>query len=241
MRRLRTLVCGARRARGAGSWRHELALRGIGWMRLSALRSLFDCWGRVYFCAWSWAELGQDMSRERFLISSLADLIRQSMRTPACLIGHFGTLHVSMDTGSGPVLTKKGERPRRPQAAKGEKGIGAQNRRSSRRPSGDSPWQNPGANASREQPRPGAPIAAMQSREQRSRIRPSNKCPASGICMTWGRRQTQNVHRPCLRVYTRTAISRMRRSARVQRGRAIFCSIAAGANYRSVACARSAH
>jgi hypothetical protein len=79
------------------------------------------------------------------------------------------------------------------------------------------------------------------SREQRSRIRPSNKCPASGICMTWGRRQTQNVHRPCLRVYTRTAISRMRRSARAQRGRAIFCSIAAGANYRSVACARSAH
>jgi hypothetical protein len=209
-------------------------------MRLSALRSLFDCWGRVYLRVVV-GSTRADMSRERFLISSLADLIRQSMRTPACLIGRFGTLHVSMDTGSGPVLTKKGERPRRPQAAKGEKGIGAQNRRSSRRPSGDSPWQNPGANASREQPRPGAPIAAMQSREQRSRIRPSNKCPASGICMTWGRRQTQNVHRPCLRVYTRTAISRMRRSARVQRGRAIFCSIAAGANYRSVACARSAH
>ena len=46
--------------------------------------------------------------------------------------------------------------------------------------------------------------------------------------MTWGRRQTRNAHRPCLRVYTRTAISRMRRSPRVQRGRAIFCSIAAG-------------
>ena len=40
LRRLRTLACGARRARGAGSWRHELASRGIGWMRLSALCSL---------------------------------------------------------------------------------------------------------------------------------------------------------------------------------------------------------
>ena len=66
-------------------------------------------------------------------------------------------------------------------------------------------------------------------------------CTAWGRCMAWGRRQTQNVHRPRLYVYTRTAVSRMRRSARVQRGRAIICSIAAGANCRSVACARSAH
>ena len=179
------------------------------------------------------------MSRERFLISSLADLIRQSMRTPACLIGRFGTLHVSMDTGSGPVLTKKGERPRRPQAAKGEKGIGAQNRRSSRRPSGDSPWQNPGANVSREQPGRRA-HAAMQSRSNgRASDRQTNVQLLD--LYGWGRRLTQNVHRPCLYVYTRTAISRMQRSARVQRGRAIFCSIAAGANCRSVACARSAH
>ena len=137
-------------------------------------------------------------------------------------------------------LASPGEVARAAQAAKGNTGIGAKSRHSSRRPSGDSPWQDPGANASRQQRRPARPLLQC-SCEQRSRIRPSNKCPASGICMTWGRRQTQNVHRPCLRVYTRTAISRMRRSARVQRGRAIFCSIAAGANYRSVACARSAH
>ena len=153
---------------------------------------------------------------------------------------------VSMDYRVSPVVTKKASNlarrkvARAAQAAKGDKGIGAKSRHSSRRPSGDSPWQNPGANASREQRRPARPLLQC-SCEQRSRIRPSNKCPASGICMTWGRRQTQNVHRPCLRVYTRTAISRMRRSPRVQRGRAIFCSIAAGANCRSVACARSAH
>ena len=48
------------------------ARRGIGWMRLSALRSLFDCRGRVYFCAWSWVELGHDMSRERCRASAPA-------------------------------------------------------------------------------------------------------------------------------------------------------------------------
>ena len=80
LRRLRTLVCGARRARSAGSWRHELALRGIGWMRLSALRSLFDCRGRVYFCAWSWVELGHDMSRERCRASAPAKRGRGTTR-----------------------------------------------------------------------------------------------------------------------------------------------------------------
>ena len=189
--------------------------------------------------AWSWAELGQDMSRERFLSRHCGQLVRHPCGRPMI---DPASWHAARQHGRRvrPGDDEKGERPR---AASRERGQGdrSQNRHSSRRPSGDSPWQNPGANASREQRRPGAPIAAMQSREQRSRIRPSNKCPASGICITWGRRQTQNVHRPCLRVYTRTAISRMRRSARVQRGRAIFCSIAAGANYRSVACARSAH
>jgi hypothetical protein len=209
-------------------------------MRLSALRSLLDCRGRVYFCAWSWAELGHNMSRERFLISSLADLIRQSMRTPACSIGRFDSLHLGMDHRVKPGGDEKRGTTPKAQATKGETGIGAQSRHSSRRPSGDSLWQNPAANASREQRRSARPLLQC-SREQRSRIRPSNKCPASGICMTWGRRQTQNVHRPCLHAYTRTAISRVRRSAGVQRGRAIFCSIAAGANCRSVACARSAH
>jgi hypothetical protein len=80
LRRLRTLVCGARRARGAGSWRHELALRGIGWMRLSALRSLLDCRGRVYFCAWSWVELGHNMSRERCRASAPAKRGRGTTR-----------------------------------------------------------------------------------------------------------------------------------------------------------------
>ena len=68
------------RSRGAGSWQHELALRGIGWMRLSALRSLFDCRGRVYFCAWSWVELGHDMSRERCRASAPAKRGRGTTR-----------------------------------------------------------------------------------------------------------------------------------------------------------------
>jgi hypothetical protein len=56
-----------------------------------------------------------------------------------------------------------------------------------------------------------------------------------------GRQQTQNVHCPCLYVYTRTAISRMRRSARVQRRRANFCSMRLGPNCGSFTCASSAH
>ena len=72
--------------------------------------------------------------------------------------------------------------------------------------------------------------------------RPSNKCPACPICIGVGTRQTQNVHRSCLHAYARTVIRVCtRRSARVQRGRANFCSIAAGAICGSVTCARSAH
>ena len=210
-------------------------------MRLSALRSLFDCRGRVYFCAWSWVELGHDMSRERFLISSLADLIRQSMRTSACSIGRFVSLHLGMDHRVKPGGDEK--RGNDPEGARRE---GGQGDRSPKPPQFPSPVRRlamarPGRKRVAGTTAARAPPLLHSVAEQRSRIRPSNKCPASGICMTWSRRQAQNVHRPCLHVYTRTAISRMRRSPRVQRGRAIFCSIAAGANCRSVACARSAH
>ena len=225
--------------RGAGSWRHELALRGIGWMRLSALRSLFDCRGRVYFCAWSRARAGYvARAFPHFVIGGLDPAIHADTRMLDRAFWHAARQHGHRVR---PGVDEK--RRTAPKAASRERGEGD---RSSKPPQFPSPvWRlamaKPGRKRVAGTTTARRAIAAMQSREQRSRIRPSNKCPASGICMTWGRRQTQNVHRPCLRVYTRTAISRMRRSARVQRGRAIFCSIAAGANYRSVACARSAH
>ena len=135
----------------------------------------------------------------------------------------------------------------------GGRGIKAQNRCGCPAAARRSLWQKSGANESREQLCPAA-IAAMYGRhllqckneKAYSRGRQTNVqllqfCTAWGRCMAWGRRQTQNVHCSCLYVYTRTAVSCMGRSARVQRGQAIICSTAAGANCRSVTCARSAH
>ena len=172
-----------------------------------------------------------------FVIAGLDPAIHAD--TPHARSGVFVRCTSAWITGSSPVVTTKESDP------EGLCREGGEGDRSSKPPQFPSPVRRlamakPGANASREQRRPARPLLQC-GRGQRSHIRPSNKCPASRICMTWGRGQTQNVHRPCSSVCARTAISRMRRSARVQRGRAIFCSIAAGANCRSVACARSAH
>ena len=150
-------------------------------------------------------------------------------------------------------LSRRGEVARAALAARAGEGIKAQNRCGCPAAARRSLWQKSGANESREQLCPAA-IAAMYGRhllqckneKAYSRGRQTNVqllqfCTAWGRCMAWGRRQTQNVHCSCLYVYTRTAVSCMGRSARVQRGQAIICSTAAGANCRSVTCARSAH
>jgi hypothetical protein len=104
------------------------------------------------------------MSRERFLISSLADLIRQSMRTPACSIGRFDSLHLGMDHRVKPGGDEKRGTTPKAHAAKGDTGIGAKSRHSSRRPSGASPMARPGRKRVAGTTTPGAPIAAMQLR-----------------------------------------------------------------------------
>jgi hypothetical protein len=129
-----------------------------------------------------------------------------------------------------------------------------QSRRSSHRSPADSMWPNSGANASREQSRPARRCCCAIGRNGGAsdhRTRPTVKQLSSFSDLDgWsrghrllarGRRRSQNVHRPCLYVYTRTAISRMRRSARVQRRRANFCSIRLGSNCGTFTCASSAH
>ena len=228
-------------------------LRGHGWMRLSALRSLFIAGSESIF---SCVVVGRARPRSVATTVPVASLraSAKQFRWACARIWIASSLSLFATTRT-PNFTspRRGEVAGAVPAARAGEGIRAQNRFGSRRPPAESLWQNSGANGPREQLCPAA-IAAMYGRRRLlqcknekaySRGRQTNLaspiCTAWGRCMAWGRRQTQNVHRPRLYVYTRMAVSRMRRSARVQRGRAIICSIAAGANCRSVACARSAH
>ena len=228
-------------------------LRGHGWMRLSALRSLFIAGSEIYFFVRRRRQNSGTKCRDNGagrVIASASEAI-QMARAKISIASSLSQLAMTrMRTFTSP---RRGEVAGAAPAARGERGselkpirlpsparriavakLGRKRAEGTIMPGGDCCNVRPAA------------FTAVQERKSLF-ARPSNKCPASpictawGRCMAWGRRQTQNVHRPRLYVYTRTAVSRMRRSARVQRGRAIICSIAAGANCRSVACTRSAH
>jgi hypothetical protein len=71
----------APRPKGIEKRQRGSMLRGIGWIRLSALRSLFWCRGRIYFAWWS-AELGHDVSRERPLFVIAGHKARSAVFAP---------------------------------------------------------------------------------------------------------------------------------------------------------------
>ena len=152
----------------------QIVLRGIGWMRLSALRSL-SCRGANL----EWRIANSDNVSHH----ATARVTRLMQRSGPMWRGPFLNSHSELDPAiqaawasrsassyaarqNGSPSTPPGTTKRAtPKAScrEGGQGIGAQNRRSYRRPSGNSPWQDPGKRVAGTTTA-GAPIAAMQSR-----------------------------------------------------------------------------